>query len=79
MEVMPCMGPDCDFAAKKGRETGGKMFAQLVADHSFMDLSREKWGNHRGLPGAEERWLDAKSRLVKAVEDLFVEDACNGF
>lgn len=76
---MPCMGPDLTFARKQGREVGEKLLAQLINEHHFWDITANKEDGMLRLPGANARWDKAKAEFIHAVEELFVEDACNGF
>jgi len=77
---MPCMGPDLDYARRHGNEVGRELLAQLMKTHNLWDITDEKMDKKFfHLPGAKTRWNKAKSDFIKAVEDLFVEDAANGF
>ena len=78
---MPCMGPDLQYARQCGRKAGEKLLAELIKKHNMWDITAEKWAHPQicKLPGAESRWEKAKKEFVRAVEKLFVEDACNGF
>jgi hypothetical protein len=77
---MPCMGPDLKSARQLGNEVGKVLLEQLIDHHSMWDISEEdKTKVQFFLPGAEKRWKRAKAKFIKAVEELFVEDACNGF
>ncbi len=76
---MPCMGPDLDAARKHGREVGKELLDRLIDNYSLWDISKEDRGKFLLLPNAEKRWKKAKAKFIKAVEEIFVEDACNGF
>ena len=76
---MPCMGPDLDLARKQGREIGEKLLAQLIDEHHLWDITDPKYDKCLHLPNADKRWTKAKKAFVKAVEELWVEDECNGF
>lgn len=76
---MPCMGPDLNLARKQGREVGEKLLAQLIKDHHLLEISDPKYDGIFRLPGSVKRWDEAKESFLKSVEELFVEDACNGF
>ena len=79
---MPCMGPDLKEARTQGQEVGAKLLAQLIDENKLWDITdkadkdTEKFLH---LPNSENRWDKAKKEFVRAVEELFVEDACNGF
>lgn len=75
---MPCMGPDLTLARKHGRAVGEKLLARLIKD-SLFDITDPKYDKMLKLPNAEKRWKRAKERFLRAVEELFVEDECNGF
>lgn len=76
---MPCMGPDLNLARKQGREVGEKLLAQLIKDNHLLEISDPKYDVIIRIPGSVKRWDKAKEDFLKAVEELFVEDACNGF
>ena len=84
---MPCMGPDCDAARRNGREVAEKMLADMIEQHDLFDVTHEQYRKLASgtifcginLPGCRERWTAAKHAFVRAVEELFVEDACNNF
>lgn len=76
---MPCMGPDLNLARKHGREVGEKLLAQLIKDHHLIEISHPKYDIVIRLPDASKRWDKTTEDFLKAVEELFVEDACNGF
>jgi hypothetical protein len=75
------MGPDLKLARQQGREVGAKVLAQVIKDNNLWDVTAPK-EQHAGiiqLPGSHSRWDKAKREFIAAVEELFVEDACNGF
>lgn len=77
---MPCMGPDLEFARKNGRKVGEDLLARLIKNHNMWDITAaDKDERFLRLPGANKRWDKAKSEFIRAVEELFVEDECNGF
>ena len=76
---MPCMGPNCDYAHKKGCEVGEQLLVTLIKEHKLLDIDQPHLNNFFTLPLAKERWVAAKKAFVEAVGELFVEDACNGF
>lgn len=76
---MPCMGPDLTAARKHGREVGEELLAQLIKQHNLLDLDDSEYKKMIRLPGSEKRWTKSKAEFIRAVEELFVEDACNGF
>lgn len=77
---MPCMGPDLKEARTQGQEVGAKLLARLIDENKLWDIT-DKAYNEKFLhfPNSENRWDKAKKEFVRAVEELFVEDACNGF
>ncbi len=75
---MPCMGPDLNYARLHGNEVGKALLEELIDHNSMWDVSEDKTKSWC-LPGAEKRWKKAKAKFIKAVEDLFVEDAANSF
>ena len=76
---MPCMGPDLGEARKRGNEIGRLMFFELVNKHNLLDISDPKYDSIFMLPGAKKRWEYAKELFIRSVEEIFVEDAANGF
>ena len=78
---MPCMGPDLKAARQQGREVGAKLLAQLIKDNNLWDICPEEWKGKNVilLPGSTKRWDKTKAEFIRSVEELFVEDACNGF
>ena len=78
---MPCMGPDLTAARKQGREVGAKFLARLIKENNLWDVSapEEQHPDLIRLPGSHSRWDKAKAEFIRSVEELFVEDACNGF
>lgn len=76
---MPCMGPDLDFAHRKGCEIGAKLLEQLIKEHRLMDIDNPKYEKMFNLPGAQERWKKAKQDFINAVGFIFEEDSSNGF
>jgi hypothetical protein len=62
--------PDCDVAQKWGEIVGEQRFMELVEDYKLYSGSTAK--DH-------ERWVEIRERFIKAVGELFVEDACNSF
>lgn len=76
---MPCMGPDLEAARKHGNCVAQSFLDEIICVGQLIDLGDEKYDGMVTLPGARERWGAAKAAFVKAVEDLFVEDAANGF
>jgi hypothetical protein len=74
---MPCGGPDIKLARIRGREVGEKLFVQLINENNLDDItSRDSF---LLLPNAKSRWDEAKEKFLSSIEDLFEEDACNGF
>ena len=85
---MPCMGPDQNYARQRGNEVGKDLLEELINHHLVMFNALKMWDitadeckkqDFVKLPNAEKRWNKAKKMFVKAVEELFVEDAANGF
>ncbi len=76
---MPCIGPDLKEIRKHGQEAGKKLLVRLIDEHKLRDISADKDSRILRLPGSDGRWKQAKKEFVRAVEELFVEDACNGF
>ena len=79
---MPCMGPDLKAARQQGREVGEVYLAQLIKQHNLWDITDKRDKDNEKylrLPNSENRWNKAKQEFIRAVEELFVEDACNGF
>ena len=79
---MPCMGPDLIYARELGREVGAELFAQLIKKHKLSDITdKQDKDNDKyiRLPNSENRWNKAKQEFIRSVEEIFVEDACNGF
>ena len=74
---MPCMGPDIEFARKQGNKVAEELFADIVKQHKLIDPLEPS--ETFVLPKADLRWKKIKKQFVKAVEDMFEEDACNGF
>lgn len=75
------MGPDLTFARKQGRVVGEKLLAQLIKEHKLWDVTAPQYEGTGlpVLPGSKKRWVGASKKFIRAVEELFVEDACNGF
>jgi hypothetical protein len=75
------MGPDLNEARKQGREVGAKLLAQLIKENKLEDITAPKnqHSNLIRLPNSHSRWDKAKQEFIRSVEELFVEDACNGF
>lgn len=76
---MPCMGPDLKWARQQGRKVGKRVLVRLIDEASLFDITDPRYKKMFRLPGATRRWKRAKVSFIKAVEELFVEDACNGF
>lgn len=77
---MPVMGPDLDWASRKGKEIGKELLAKLIEEHKLLDITDPvKLGRFHVLPGAKERWDVVKANFVAAVAELFVEDCANGW
>lgn len=76
---MACMGPDLDDARRRGNEIGKILLDFLMTTHRFWDVTDPKFNDMLLLPGARARWDNAKDAFIKATEELFVEDASNGF
>lgn len=75
------MGPDLKEARKRGQELGIKLLARVIKDNNMWDVTAPKMKGHKFilLPNSENRWDKAKRKFVRAIEELFEEDACNGF
>jgi hypothetical protein len=69
---MALQEPDLDYARKFGKQVGESLFEELLSEYKM----------HNQLfviPDSKKRWAKAKREFIKSVEELFVEDACNGF
>lgn len=76
---MPCMGPDLDAARRLGRRIGEETLNSLMDKYHLYDVTDPKYDRMLHWPGSRERWTTAKENFIKSVEELFVEDATNGF
>lgn len=68
---MPCMGADCDAAAKRGEDAYEKILMMLERDyHLLLDTShsKESWPELR---------VKAKQDLRAALKELFIAEACD--
>ena len=75
------MGPDLTSARKHGQEVGAKLLARLIEENKLWDVTapEKQHPDIIRLPGSYSRWDKAKKEFIRSVEELFVEDACNGF
>lgn len=66
---MPCMGPDCDYAAQRGEN----------AYHDILDMLEKKpyWLGVRWEGGFNPQLPKAREDLKKALRKLFVAEACD--
>lgn len=74
---MPCMGPNLDYAREQGRKVGQEILTKLLDDHKMWGPIH--WPNAKLPTKNDISWERLKENFVKAVEELFVEDACNSF
>lgn len=75
---MPVMGPNLDSARSRGNDVAQKLLEDLLKNHDLFDITEDRYKNF-GLGNSKERWRKAKDTFIKAVEELFIEDACNSF
>lgn len=76
---MPCSGPNCDAARERGNRVAMSLLPLLMKEHGLWDITHR---DHQDYPlplNCRNRWDKAKSDFVAAVEELFVQDACNSF
>ena len=72
---MPVFGPDLEYARKQGNEAGEEMYKLMMEKYYLYEPGeKDSW-----LGGANKRWVGNKKNFILAVEEFFVEDACNGF
>ena len=76
---MPCMGPDITLAREQGRVVGEELLARLIKDNNLWDITKTRNEESIQLFKSKVRWIKVKREFIRAVEELFVEDACNGF
>lgn len=76
---MMVTGPNLEYAEKEGRQVGELLLQKLIKEHGLFDITNKKYKDFHELPSAKERWADAKENFIKAVTELFIEDAGNGF
>ena len=73
------MGPDLNAAKKAGNKVGKELLKQLINQHNLYDVTKTKYKTMIQLPHSRARWKQAKTDFVRAVEEIFIEDACNSF
>jgi hypothetical protein len=73
------MGPDITLAREQGRVVGEELLARLIKDNNLWDITKTRNEESIQLFKSKVRWIKVKREFIRAVEELFVEDACNGF
>lgn len=71
---MPCGGPDLNAARRDGNKAAQELLEYLHQKHHIYIK-----GGPFIWPGSKERWEKAVNDFTKAVENIFEEDATNGF
>ena len=72
---MACQGPDLNSARKAGNAYARQLLKQMVKEQKISPPSRHVWT----IPNADKRWNKARRSFILAVEEMFVEDACNSW
>lgn len=72
---MPCMGPDCEAARKRGAEVASELLMMLKEKHDILPSDVERPCH---TPFQQQK-LAAEIAFIKAVEELFVVEACESF
>lgn len=72
---MPASGPDLEYARRQGNKVGKELYKLMMEKYYLWEPD----GKSILLAGSAKRWADNKKNFILAVEEFFVEDACNGW